>query len=235
VFFFCLMYAEKCQHVAYSRMADIALQASYQDITTALGQPIKQTQEKGFQILWYKSQAPSEADFYFLQNGKVTLISKSYYLNPKKFSDYLSQYGNPAYSVRKAPPGTPDSLRLTVHVWPDVGHAVTTIASSQASEVIREEMFAQTTIKEYLQTYGSDLVGHSTVVIEAAPPGALPVVTQIPTQNTVTSSSGMPPGVMIIIFFFIIGILFILLKLFKKKMPLSLMKRPSDPPNTPHV
>jgi len=156
-----------CRRVvdSLSAMGDILLQSTKLQITQALGAPLKEVQEGEFQILSYASKAPTLADVYYLQNGRLVFHSQSHYLKPRSFTEFTTLYGDPAYSVTKAKPGSPDSLQLTVHIWPESGRAVTTIGASSISNVIREDVFAGTTLKEYLAIWGKEYSGHTQVTI----------------------------------------------------------------------
>ena len=203
-------------------MSNIQLQTTYQDVTIALGMPLGETNDKGFRILSYTSEAPVEADYYFLKGDKVALKSISYYTKPKNFAEYTAVNGTPSYSVQKSKPDTPDPLKLTVHVWPEKGLVVTTIGSTTTSDVIREDIFTPITLREYLSSFGSYLVGNAPATITQ------PVVTTPTVTKIVTHSSGPPVYVLfggVVLSIFLLGVLVVILM--RRKMPSSM------PPSVP--
>lgn len=134
-----------------------------QQVLDSLGAPVKETTESGMMVLWYGYNAPTLADFYYFNNESLAFISKSYYQNPKVFSEYLAQYGTPAQSVRKY--ASDDSLMQTVHIWPAAGRAVTTVGSDRNSNVVREDTFAPLTLQQYFTSWGVNIAQNQHVTI----------------------------------------------------------------------
>src|SRR4030042_1759128 len=142
-------------------MSDIQLSISRSQIVSQRGTPIAEITDttSGSLVLQYTSKAPSLADFYYLQSGKLVLTSISYYAAPKELTQYTGLYGAPAYSAYLSKTGN-DSLRLIVHVWPQAGKTVTAIGPSAMAGVVREDTFAATTLENYLSGWGKRRGGH---------------------------------------------------------------------------
>lgn len=141
-----------------------SLDTPYQEIIAKLGNPVEEKVDGDMRLLLYNSPSMTLADIYYVQGDKLVAQSFSSYENPKLIGTYISDYGTPKQSIQKFSQGTPDSLFVVVHIWPEEGRAVTTTGQDMM-HVIREDQFAPTTLEQYLATWGKQLVGHEQVTI----------------------------------------------------------------------
>ena len=183
----------------------INLSDTHQQVIQILGQPLKETQADDTLILRYGSNAPTLAHYIHLQNNQVVFKSTSTYADTTQtLQQFIDQHGSPRQSLINADADTHDSLRLTTHVWPDQGMAVTSIGQDPQNQVTRIFEFQSTTLENYLSTWGKNLAGHT---IATVPQEALrevgPSPTPTPKQPLISTLS------IILIFLFILIISFI--------------------------
>ena len=149
----------------HSLIINTPLNISHTAVIATLGQPYQQVDNQDTLVLQYNSSALSQAHLLYFQDDK--LILKSLYISPesKTLADYINQSGQPERSIFKAAPDTHDSFRLVTHIWPGRGIAVTSAGWETDAPVMRVDEFSPTTLNQYLQTWGKDLVGHQTATI----------------------------------------------------------------------
>ena len=110
------------------------------ELESVLGQPQKQTNNEGDLYFWYESVAPSKANLYRFQQGKVVWISRNVREENILFEEFIANYGQPVLSVKKID-GENDSLNSHVAVWPEKGVVATMNGDNLFAMVSRVELF----------------------------------------------------------------------------------------------
>lgn len=187
-------------------MDTVTLGMTKQTLISLIGTPLQETSQSGTIALWYHSKAPSLADIYTFSGDALSFVSLSFYEKPKTLDEYIRVYGAPKKSIIAQGKESPDSFHQVMHIWPEDGQAVSTIGSGSGSQVIREDIFAPTTLETYLTTWGAQYKGHETVILSV----------QTNTQNWQGNMSG---GILVLLGLIVGVLLFIKARKRRKQLP----------------
>ena len=192
-------------------------------VVSILGPPVKETFENGRDVLWYGSNAPTLADFIYVDTQGVDLKVTSFYTARRQLADFIGQYGNPEASYKQFAAGTQDSFNRVVHIWPRAGISLVAVGTSDHADIIQETQFAPTTLSQYLATWGKDLAGHEVATVSAISTGvpAAPTVTVNGQGGSITVFGDVFFG------FLILVIATVCLLIYRKLF----LRRPPPPPN----
>lgn len=198
----------------YASENKAAVGATKEELFEINGKATKETQEKGHQVLWYSSTAPSFASLYYINDiNKIEFISL-YVENEKRLlQSYIDNHGAPVSSRYLYKESLQDSLHQRIHIWPEKGISVITIGSALDSVVVREMHFVPTNISSYYETWGLQYKENKEATISSS---LTPSISSVSIQTRTT----FVPWLFIIIGLCIFGgilIFFIAIVLRKKK------------------
>lgn len=129
------------------------------------GDEKKRTQRDEYDVWWYRSVAPSQADIYYSEREIIVFIS-AYIEDRTTLQSYIDQIGEfPQASFYRYDHQLADSLTQRVHVWFDQGISVITSGESVDSRVLREDQFEPMSLGEYWRTWGEKYAENKKVVL----------------------------------------------------------------------
>jgi hypothetical protein len=155
--------------MANETLQQIPLNTPLNQVLSTAGQPLKESTEGNFKVLWYTSSVPGKSDnFYFVNNN---LYAKAWRVDGDVLlQKYLDEFGQPTatYFLYEGVASGSDSLIQTMHVWPEQGLSILTLGKSPASQVIRQYELPSTSLEEYLSQWQVKNVEQKTATIAAA-------------------------------------------------------------------
>lgn len=181
--------------------SQVQIGQTLEEVRQTAGPELESVQKGDVTIVRYSGVSDASADYIYLKNNKVTLLSLSQIDNPQASINTLyPEIGLPQFSYIYQNPSRQENHKYTYHAWYDKGVAVVVDGFKSDDPVMRTLVFAPTDQTSLFSLWGSSKyvsVAEKTsyVVVPAATQSASPAETSTANQTaTQEAQVGSTPG-----------------------------------------
>jgi hypothetical protein len=203
-------------------------------VVAQVGTPLQEKiVEKGIVLQYGSTYSSTLANYVYIENGTVSYVSQSMFMESKQYNEFLSLYGTPERVSKEA------NGNSIISIWAKRGVSITSLGVDTTSQVIRINYFAPTNVETYVSTWQKNIENQPTITLPTPTPSDIRLITTTQTtgkQNTVIYPILFGSAGIVLLCIFI----FLSIKIIRnRKKPIPPTVQPTipfplpDPPPTP--